>query len=182
MIIKLIIMDVMSIVRGRRSIRKYKSAPVPFNFIEKLVEAGQWAPTGANRQYWKFIVVTDQELMKKIKNVSPMMWRKAPAAIIICLDLTRNRMRPEARTGGVAGFPSQNILLEAYSLGLGTCAIAGFNRMAVKNLLEIPDNLDPLLLITVGYPDETPEIRPRRPMSEVAFLNTCKNPWRTDDE
>ena len=62
------------------------------------------------------------------------------------------------------------------------CAVGGFNKQFAIDILNIPEELWPMLLITVGYPDETPEVKPRRPMSEVAYLDSCNNPWRTDDE
>jgi len=175
-------MDVLEAIKGRRSIRKYKADPVPEELMRRLVEAGQWAPTGANRQNWKFIAVTDPKLMRSVKRISPMMWGEAPAAILVCQDLTRSRAPPEGGSGGTTGFASQNIMLAAYSLGLGTCAIGGFNRVAARDLLDVPNDMAPLLLITVGYPDETPEVRPRRPFSEVAYLNSCRNPWGAGDE
>ncbi len=79
-------MDVFDTLRGRRSVRKYKSDPVSLDVMEKLVRAGQWAPTGANRQSWKFIVITDARVMRNVKRLSPMMWGAAPACIFVCLD------------------------------------------------------------------------------------------------
>jgi len=170
-------MDVFDTLRGRRSVRKYKSDPVSLDVMEKLVRAGQWAPTGANRQPWKFIVITDARVMRNVKRLSPMMWGAAPACIFVCLDLTRNSTPLEARTGLATGFPSQNVMLAAYALGLGTCPIGGFNRDAIRKLLDIPEDIEPMLLITVGYPDEIPKVKPRRPIAEIAYINNCRRPW-----
>jgi len=171
-------LDLLSAIRERRSIRSYKPDPVPLEMMEKLIDAGRWAPTGGNRQYWKFIAVTDPGVMKMVKRVSPMMWGESPAAILVCLDLDRSSLSEEARRGygELAGFPSQNIMLAAHALGLGSCAIGGFNRQAVREILDVPDDMDPLLLITLGYPGEAPEPKPRRPLSEIAYLDSCKNP------
>jgi len=176
-------MGVLDAIRDRRSIRRYRPDPVPLDAIEKIIDAGRWAPTGANRQYWKFIAVTDPKIMRMIKRVSPMMWGDSPAAILVCLDLDRSSLGEEARRGygEIAGFPSQNIMLAAHALGLGTCPIGGFNKRAVTDILDVPDDMDVHLLITLGYPDEAPEKKPRRPMSEVAYLNSCRNPWREAD-
>ena len=171
------ILDVFDVIRGRRSVRKYKSDAVPLDVLGKLVEAGQWAPTGANRQPWKFVVVSDARVMRNVKRLSPMMWGAAPACIFVCLDLTRNSTPPEARTGLATGFPSQNVMLAAYALGLGTCPIGGFNRDAIRKLLDIPEDMEPMLLITVGYPDEAPEVKPRRPKMEIAYIDNCGRPW-----
>ena len=170
-------MDVFDAIKSRRSVRKYKPDAVPLDVLEKLVEAGQWAPTGANRQPWKFIVVSDARVMRNVKRLSPMMWGAAPACIFVCLDLTRNSTPPEARIGLATGFPSQNVMLAAYAHGLGTCPIGGFNRDAIRKLLSIPEDMEPMLLITVGYPDETPEVKPRRPIEEIAYIDNCGRPW-----
>jgi len=177
-------MELFEAIKNRRSIRNYKPDLVPAELVEKVITAGRWAPTGGNKQYWKFIAVTAPNVMKMVKSVSPMFWGEAPAAIFVCLDLTRSSMNEEARRGhgNLAGFPSQNIMLAAHALGLGTCAVGGFNKLAIKEVLDIPEDMDPLLLITVGYPNEEPPKKPRRPMSEVAFLNSCNNPWGDLDE
>ena len=170
-------MDVFDALRGRRSVRRYKPDAVPLELLGRLVEAGQWAPTGANRQPWKFVVVNDARVMRNVKRLSPMMWHPAPACIFVCLDLTRNSTPPGARTGLATGFPSQNVMLAAYALGLGTCPVGGFNREAIRKLLDIPEDMEPMLLITVGYPDEVPEIKPRRPMGDIAYIDSCRRPW-----
>jgi nitroreductase len=173
-------MDVLTAIKDRRSIRRYTEKAVSNDVMNDLIKAGQWAPTGGNRQYWKFIAITDKNVMKMVKRASPMMWGESPAAILVCLDLTRSSIKPEGHRGygEIAGFPSQNIMLAAYALGLGSCAIGGFNRKALIDILEIPDDLEPKLLITLGYPDEAPMPKPRRSIKEVAFLNSCNNHWR----
>jgi nitroreductase len=184
-------MNVLDVIRERRSIRRYKETPVPLELMKQLLEAGRWAPTGGNKQYWKFIAVTNPDLTKRVKRASPCLWGECPAAIIICFDMDRTaitkKVLEKARTvpGGISeysGYPSQNIMLAASALGLGTCAIGGFNREAIIKILEIPDNLEPILLITVGYPNETPKPKPHQPLTEVAFLNSCNNPWREINE
>jgi len=131
-------MNIFDAIRGRRSIRRYKREKVPLELIEQIIEAGQWAPTGKNLQYWKFIAVTDPCLMKMVKTVSPMLWGESPAAILICLDLklTTPLLHEGVISSELAGFPAQNMMLAAHALGIGTCAIGGFNREAVKELLE----------------------------------------------
>jgi nitroreductase len=177
-------MDLLDAIKKRRSVRSYKKDPVPRNLLLELVEAGRWAPTGGNRQYWKFIIVDDPKVMEMVKLVSPMMWGVSPVAIVVCQDLTRRELGEEIKGGygECAGFPSQNILLAAHSRGLGSCAIGGFNKEALKEVLNIPETMWPMLVITVGYPGEEPEPKTRRPLSETVFLNSCKNPWRDEDE
>ena len=172
-------METLEAIKTRRSIRTYKPDPVPLDLIEKIIEAGQWAPTGANSQYWKFIVVTNPKIMKFILRASPMVWGDSPAAIFVCKDGSRGRISDIERKdhGECCGYPAQNVMLAAHALGLGTCAIGGFNRDAAIDILNIPDDVWPMILITLGYPDEDPKPKPRRPMSEIAYLDSCKNPW-----
>jgi nitroreductase len=174
-------MDTSNAIRTRRSIRKYKPDPVPLEMIKKIVEAGQWAPTGGNRQYWKFISVNDPKIMKMIIRSSPMVWGDAPAAIFVCKDTGRRHLSEHIRNtdyGECCGYPAQNIMLQAHAIGLGTCAIGGFNKEVAIDILDIPEDMWPMILITLGYPDEEPKAKPRRPFSEVAYLNSCKNRWQ----
>jgi nitroreductase len=177
-------MDVVDAIKNRRSIRRYKDTPVPLNILRKIVEAGTWAPTGANKQYWKYIIVNEPKVMKMVKQVSPMMWGISPAVVVVCQDLKRLELSEQVKSGygECAGFPSQNILLAAHSLDLGTCAIGGFNKQAIKDILDIPDDLWPMLVINIGYPDEEPTPKPRRPLEEVVYLNSCYNPWVEKNE
>lgn len=172
-------METLEAIKTRRSVRRYKPDPVPLDLVKKIIEAGQWAPTGASKQYWKFIAVTDPKVMKMILRTSPMVWGASPAAIFVCKDLARAGIDELQKRGSgeACGFPSQNVMLAAHALGLGTCAIGGFNREAAIDILDVPDDVWPMLLITLGYPDEEPEAKPRRPKSEVAYLNSCNNPW-----
>jgi nitroreductase len=177
-------MNIIQVIKNRRSIRRYKKNPVPLNLLKTIVESARWAPTGANKQYWKYIIVNDPIVMKMVKTVTPMMWDESPASIVVCQDLARRNLTEDMKQdfGECSGFPSQNILLTAYHLGLGSCAIGGFNKIALKEILDIPDDMWPMLIITVGYPDEDPEPKPRRPFSEVVFLNSVKNSLSDNDE
>ena len=172
-------MDALTAIKERRSIRQYKDEPVPLEVLEIIVKAGTWAPTGANKQYWKFIIVNEPQVMRMVKQVSPMMWGISPAAIVVCQDLNRLEVSEQVKGGygECSGFPSQNILLAAHALGLGSCAIGGFNKQAIIEILSIPEDLWPMLVINVGYPAEEPKPKPRRPFNEVVFLNSCDNPW-----
>ena len=178
-------METIEAIKTRRSIRRFKQDRVPLDLLKQFVEAGIWAPTGGNRQYWKYIVIEDPEVAKKVKRVSPMVWGECPAAILVCYDFEKGTLSKEGLLSSddpsisseFAGFPSQNIGLAAHALGLGSCAIGGFNKSAVTKILDIPDSMEPVLLIVLGYPDESPEPKKRRPFSEITYLNSCNNPW-----
>jgi len=160
---------VLKVIAERRSIRSFADKPISLEDLKKLVTAAKWAPTGSDRQHWKYVVINDPDVMKRVIMASPLLRGKPTAIILVCLE--------KARGGeGEIGFPAQNTMLAAHALGIGSCAIAGFSRTAVRKILDIPPELEPTLLISLGYPADVPEPWPRRPWSESVFLNSCRNP------
>jgi len=160
---------VLDAIAERRSIRSFTDKPVSLDDLKKLVTAAKWSPTGSDRQQWKYVIINDPDALKKVVMASPLLRGKPTALILICLE--------KARGGeGEIGFPAQNIMLAAHALGIGSCPIAGFSRTAVRKILDIPEELEPSLLISLGYPTDVPDPWPRRPWSESVFLNSCNNP------
>ena len=176
-------MEVFEAIKGRRSIRKYKDEPVSTELIEKILEAGRWAPSGSNIQPWEFIVINDTKILDMIRKFSPGYFGGAPLAILVCSDRERAR-----KLGGSLGqsylaivdcaMAVQNMLLAAYALGLGSCPIKSFSEIAVKEILEIPNNIEPELLIAIGYPAEKPSPPPKRSLSEIVHLNKYGVKWK----
>ena len=164
---------VLKTIAERRSIRSFTDKPVSLDDLKKLVTAAKWAPTGSDRQEWKYVIINDPDVMKRVIMASPLLRGKPKAAILICLE--------KARGGELEiGFPAQNAMLAAHALGIGSCAVLGFSRTAVRKILEIPEELEPTLLISLGYPRDVPEPYPRRSWSESVFLNSCKNPLKEE--
>ena len=169
-------MDVFEAIRDRRSVRKYKAEPVPDNLVKKLLEAAVWAPSGSNIQPWNFIVIKDRKVLDMVRKISPGYFGDAPLAILVCSDKER-----AFKLGGelgrdylsVAGCAAavQNMLLAAYASGLGTCVVKSFSSTAIKHILEIPTEIEPELLVIVGYPDQSPKLHSRRPLQEITYLN-----------
>jgi nitroreductase len=161
------VMDLMEAVRKRRSIRKYKDKPLERSTILKLLEAAVWAPSGGNAQNWRFVVVTDPEVMKKRKMVAPGLLGNPPTVVVIAQDVARARemggkMGVDSLTKMDSAMAAQNLMLAAYAEGLGTCVIASFHPDAVRRLLRLPEEVVPQLLISVGEPDQDPAPPPRR--------------------
>jgi len=167
-------MEVFEAIRGRRSIRQFEEHSIGKEVLQRLIEAGIWAPSGGNAQTWRFLVVTEKHMLKKMKMVSPGLLGDPPAVIVICQD------RKEAeRKGGKLGvelvsvmdiaMAAENIMLAAYALDLGTCPIASFHREGIQHLFRLPEEIVPHLLISVGYPKK---IRnpPKRQMEGICFF------------
>lgn len=160
---------VLEAIAERRSIRSFTEKPVSLDDLKKLVTAAKWAPTGSDRQQWKYVIINDSEVVKKVIMASPLLRGKPTAVILICLE--------KARGGEMdIGFAAQNIMLAAHALGIGSCAILGFSRTAIRKILDIPEGLEPSLLIALGYAADVPKPWPRRPWTETVFLNSGNIP------
>ena len=169
------IMEIKDIIQGRRSIRAYLPDPVSKDQLQSLIlEAGIWAPSAGNAQTWRFLVVTDQSLLRKVELVSPGLSGAPPALIVICQDLEESRIKggtlgPQLLSIADAAMAAQNIMLYAHALGLGTCVIASFHREALQAVLNLPEYLVPIFIVAVGYP----KIIPRAPLrkKDVIWIN-----------
>ncbi len=162
----------------RRSIRAYKTESVPREMIMRILEAGQWAPTPSNVQSWRFIVVQANEQLEPLKTLSPGFPREAPAAIVICSDQgdVRNFGEPSRSilAAEEAAMAAQNMLLLAYSLGLGSCTVASFSKGGIMALLELPDHIRPILLVALGFSAENPDPPQRKELSQITFWERYK--------
>lgn len=167
-------MELWEAINGRRSVRAFLDRPVERNVLERLLEAAIWAPSGGNAQTWRFVVVTESKRIRSIKTVSPGLLGDPAAVIAVCQDLAAARER-----GGTLGetflapvdaaMATENLLLAAYAEGLGTCVIASFHRGAVGRLLDLPKGVEPMLLVSMGWPAERPPAPPRRKDDIVSF-------------
>ena len=176
----------MSIIKSRRSVRSFKNTRIPVEIVKRVIEAGCWAPSGGNLQPWEFIVVTDPNVKESVVkttysgfdvNSEPQWWLlQAPVLIVACV----NTKVPKARYGDLGVFVAmldvamavENILLEATSLGLGTCVVAGFREDELKRALRIPKHVRPLLIIALGYPERVPSAPSKRPVDSVIHFNS----------
>lgn len=163
----------MDIIKGRRAIREFREDKIPRDHVMKILESGIWAPSASNLQTWEFILITDKNMIEKIKLISPGLFGNPNVLIILCIN------KEKAKKGGRLGetmalmnlsMAAQNMMLMAYSLGIGSCPIVSFNKIGVKELLEIPEYIEPVLIISFGYPQSWPEPPQRRPLEEVVHV------------
>lgn len=159
-------MDLLRAIKERRAIRNYRANLIPDDKIEKILEAARWAPF-ANPRPWEFIVVKDRKTVRNLWKISPGAFGDAPVAIVVCINQKKAFFPPIAD----ASFATQNILLAAYAMGLGSCPIVSFPKIVVKELLSIPGGLEPQIIVSIGYADEKPSPTPRPPLREITFLN-----------
>ncbi|MDW5550380.1 nitroreductase family protein [Methanosarcina sp.] len=154
-------------IKNRRSIRTYKSERIPQEKLEKLLEAARLAPSAANRQNWKFIVVENEQVKKQLVTACNNQAFVGTASHIIAGigDLSQKWHQVDL------AIALEHIVLEAVELGLGTCWIGAFNEDEVKRLLRIPQDKKVVALLTVGIPDESPTARPRKTLEEIVSYN-----------
>ncbi len=154
-------MDAITAIMTRRSIRDYSPHPVPEELIRLLVEAGMCAPSAFNERTQEFIVINDRKILDAIFNLNPqaLQLKKASVAIMICGNQEREKKGQGQGywqlNGAVA---AENILIAANAVGLGAVWTAIYpyqdRVVAVKKLLNLPEQVQPLCIIPVGYPAE----------------------------
>lgn len=141
----------------RRSIRKFTNQPVEPEKIDKLLRAAMQAPSAANQQAWEFIVVQDKEKLARVAEASPYAKPAAASAVTFVLLADESKMKVPTGWEQDMGAAAENILLEAVHLGLGGVwfgvATADFVVGNIRELFELPQNIRPFALISVGYPD-----------------------------
>jgi len=183
-----------------KSIRRFKPKKVSRKLIDLIVEAGQRAPTACGMQTYSFVLVNDSNLRKEIFRAigRQKCMEQAPTWIVICADLARQlelfEMLGVKTEFGPLGklIPSivdsvlaaQNMVVAAEALGLGSVFIGSVwdSMKKVAEILQVPSNVLPILILCLGYPDETPPKRPRWPMKAVLHENCYTMPSRKQME
>jgi nitroreductase len=166
-------MELSEAIKGRRSIRAFKPQEVPEETVEKLIDAARHAPSAGNIQPWEFVIARKQDVKKKLAQAAYQAFvEEAPVVIVVCADENRSSMGYGSRGETLyciqdTAAATQNILLTAYSLGLGTCWVGAFNENEAKKALKTPKGIRPVAMIPVGYPNKTPSQRGRRPLNQI---------------
>ena len=167
--------SLLAFIKGRRSIRRYRPDPVPGEMVEQLLEAGRWAPSASNRQPWAFIVVRDEMIRRQVAQHAAyyfIRWAhvaEAPLLIVLCGD-AGNRVYRQFLQEDV-GLAGGQIMLQAKALGLGTCWIGALDRKAIAGILKLPNRMEIVGLLTVGFPAEDPPPPPRKPLAEIVHYD-----------
>lgn len=168
-------MDFEEVVKKRQCVRVYQEKEVPEDQIQKILELANLSPSAGNLQARKVIIVKDQRLRQQIKDVSNGMRRFTvlpPVILVICAVPEQSAVRFEDRGRNLYALQDATIFasylqLAAQSLGLASCWVGSFNEQEISKILNIPDNLVPVVMIPVGFANETPEERLRKSLEEI---------------
>ena len=202
--------DILEIIKQRRSIRRYKPDDVPDELLNKIMEAGRWSPSGDNAQPWRFIVIRDREIKKKMGEIAregsarrftaeyhigrlqerfeslkdpeklarafrklksgdvSVFLAEAPVVIVVCAKLDVWDVPYDS------AMATENMMLMATDLGLGTCCVVApvsdmRDDIKLMEMLKVPHGYKIVCPLAVGYPDESPNPRPRLPLEDIVY-------------
>ncbi|MFB6265857.1 MAG: nitroreductase family protein [Candidatus Nanohaloarchaea archaeon] len=174
-------MDVLEAIVSRVSVTSYRDSGVDRSKVARLLEAARWAPSAGNMQTAEYIVVEDDELLEKLSEHAhnqPHV-REAPLALVILADIEKAERnypeRGELYALQETAAAMQNILLEAHEEDLGAAWVGAFDEEQVSTLLEVPDRLRPLAIVTVGHPAESPEQPHKYEITNITYQDRYGN-------
>ena len=176
--------DILNFINSRQSDRKYSDKPVEKEKLERIIEAGRMAPSACNAQPWKFIVVTDPELVLKVADAASAKligMNSFVAQAPVILVIVREKPNMSSKVGATIknkdyslidiGIATENICLQAKAEGIGSCIIGWFDEIQIRKLLEIPKSKRVELIITLGYSLSEQREKRRKPATETVSYN-----------
>jgi len=163
-------MEFSELIKKRYSVRAYKPDPVDDDALNQVLEAARLAPTAANRQPFQLIVIHTAGREEELKRIYPRDWFvQAPLVICACGIPAQGWTRSDGKnyTDVDVAIVMDHLILAATSLGLGTCWIAAFDPTAAREVLGLPDGVEPIALTPLGYPADQPKPKERKALSEL---------------
>ena len=187
-------MELFEAIKNRRSIRHYTTDPIDDDKVNQVLEAGRWAPSWANTQCWRFVVVRDPELKARIgqslmrvrrgdelfDNPGTKAINDVPVVIVVCAEMNKSGLKPgdPARGDYVtdkgdwfmfdSALAVQNMVLAAHGLGLGTVIIGAFEAPMVEEIIGLPEGYRVVVLLPLGVPAREGKAPPRKELTEIA--------------
>jgi nitroreductase len=185
-------MDVFEAIKNRRSIRHYKPDAVDDKTVQTVLEAAHWAPSWANNQCWRFIIIRDANIKSQvadtltkikidnemIENAAAMSIKQAPLLVVICAEKGQAGYNTDGTTTTDKGkywfmfdvaLAVENLTLAAQACGLGTVIIGGFDSIEVEHLLGVPEGFAVVTMTPLGVPEQKGQISPRKKLNEVLY-------------
>lgn len=183
-------MEVFEAINTRRSIRHYKPDPIDDETLQKVLESARWAPSWANTQCWRFIVVRDSnikaelaKIINKFKRNDEMVVSAAaraivqtPVTIVVCAEMGKSGYisgKPDTDKGDWFMFDAalavQNMVLAAHALGLGTVIMGAFDAEKAAEILGVPKGFSVVIMTPLGFPEREGKAPPRKELSEIVF-------------
>ena len=190
-------MDVFEAIRTRRSIRKYKPDPVDDKDLETVLEAAHWAPSWANTQCWRYIVVRDPGIKAQVagtlqkvqfgddwlENAAAKAIVQAPVLIVACAQKGIAGFQPDGLPATEredwllfdVALSIQNLTLAARVSGMGTVIVGAFDSRKAAEILDVPEGYTVVTMTPLGYPDHTGQPPPRKSLDEIVYKDKYGN-------
>lgn len=182
-------MTLLNLIKSRRSVRKFTTEPVEEEKQLYIMEAARLAPSWRNRQCWKFIVINQPDIIKKVVDHTGAYNRiwlgKAPVLIVACGDPAASGVGNDQTYFLVdVAIATEHLVLAATELGLGTCWVGAFDAVKIKPILNIQEHIQIVTILPLGYPHKKDSLagkmaktvvrsHKRKPMAEIL----CFNKW-----
>ncbi len=161
------------LIRQRYSVRAYLPKPVPEEQLQAVLEAARLAPTAANRQPFGIVVLRTGDKHEALRRLYDREWFvQAPLVIAVCVDRRAAWMRSDGKSYADvdAAIAMDHLILAAADLGLGTCWVAAFDPTVARELLALPEGIEPIAFTPLGYPADEPRPKQRKPLEALVHL------------
>ena len=158
------------LIEKRYSVRAYKPDPIPAEVLQQVLEAARLAPTAANRQPFQLIVIQTAGCEADLRRIYPRAWfTQAPLIVCMCGLPAKGWVRVDGKnyTDVDAAIAMDHLVLAATDLGLGTCWIAAFDPAAARQVLCLPEGVEPIVFTPLGYPADQPRVKERKGLDEL---------------
>lgn len=164
-------MSFLNLAKKRYSVRAYKSTPIEDEKLQQVLEAARLAPTAANFQPFKLVVIQTKGRGEELRRIYNADWF-VQAPIVICACGMRNqswirKLDNRNYCDVDIAIAMDHLILAATDLGLGTCWVGFFDPEIVREVLELSDDLEPVVFTPLGYPDDTSKPKKRKPIDEL---------------
>jgi len=163
-------MEFQDLIRARYSVRAYLPDPVEDEKLKRVLEAARMAPTAANRQPFQLIVIHTEGRKEALGQIYQREWFVQAPLLVCAVGVPRiSWVRGDNRRylDVDVAIAMDHLILAAADIGLGTCWVAAFNAQAARRILNLPDEVEPLIFTPLGYPADQPEGKERKPLSEL---------------
>jgi nitroreductase len=163
-------MEFFELIQKRYSVRAYQARPVEEEKLRKVLEAAKLAPTAANRQAFRLIVIQTKGREKELMKIYSRGWFvQAPLVVCLCAVNSEGWVRRDGKNYAEvdATIAMDHLILAAADLGLGTCWIAAFDSQAARKVLGLEEDLEPVAFTPLGYPADSWKPKRRKTLTEL---------------
>jgi nitroreductase len=163
-------MEFFELIEKRYSVRSYKPDAVEDAKLQRVLEAAQIAPTAADKQPFQLVVIQTKGRETELKRIYDRDWFvQAPLVICACGIPSEGWIHPNGKNHYEIDttIVMDHVTLAAADVGLGTCWIAAFDVWAAREVLQLPVSVEPIIFTPLGYPDDKPGPKVRKPLSEL---------------